>query len=87
MALRRLIWSAVCEHGWHLPEVNQYRIELRRFNEDAGNWTQMDVWRDGLGRCRGAETFTIERGPKFRSIKDATALLGARSTCTEVAPS
>jgi hypothetical protein len=74
-ALRDLVWSAVHEHGWSLPEVGQWRIELRRYNADADNWSQMDVWRDRLGRCHGAELFTIERTAKSRSLADTRALL------------
>ena len=74
-ALVTLVWSAVHEHGWEIPEVTQHRIELRRYNADAGNCTQMDVWRDRLGRFAGATTFTIERTAKARSLAATRALL------------
>lgn len=74
-ALVALVWSAVHEHGFSVPIVAMYRIELHRYNADTDNWTQIDVWRDRLGRFRNAHRFTLERAGSARSIAAAKGLL------------
>ena len=74
-ALTGLVWSAVHQHGWSLPDVNEWRIDLRRYRPEDDGWDEMHVWRDRLGRCQGAERFVTQRAGKSRTIAETHELL------------
>lgn len=74
-ALTGLVWSAAYQHGWSLPDVGEWRIDLRRYNAADDSWDEMHVWRDQLGRCRGAERFVTHPVGKSRTIAETHELL------------
>ena len=70
MALLHIVWSAVHEHGWSLPDVSPYQIKLRRYNAADESHSELHLWRDRLGRCRGADEYVIRQTAKHPTITD-----------------
>jgi len=75
MALLNIVWSAVHEHGWSVPDVSVYRITLRRFNAEDRSHTELHLWRDALGRCRGADEYVRRPTARHPKISDVEAAL------------
>ena len=70
MALLDIVWSAVHEHRWSLHDVSPYCITLRRYNAEDDSRSGLHVWRDAIGRCRGADEYVIRQTAKHPTIAD-----------------
>jgi hypothetical protein len=74
-ALLEMVWSAVHEHGWSLPDVSVYRITLRRYNAMGDSHAELHIWRDRQGRCRGSDEYVTRRVARNPTIKDTREAL------------
>jgi hypothetical protein len=66
-----MVWSAVHEYGWSLPDVSEFRITLQRYVEATGDREQAYIWRDARGRFRSVEFLVLKPVVTGRRVDDA----------------